>query len=123
MKYIKKFEDLQFLPQVGDYVLVKIDVSKSFMKKKEKLMDFVNNTIGQIISVQPDSTDMWGNIKEGDVKVKYIDVPENIEDWFEMIPNKKYYIGLRNFTKDQVVAFGKTEEEVKQKVQSNKFNI
>ena len=114
MKYIKtfeKFEDSQFGPQVDDYVLIKTVAADDNVKK------FINNTIGKITRIQPDFIYSLGNKSVGDVGVQYENLPKDIQSWFVKGSN------VRNFIKDQIVAYGKTEEEVKQKVQSNKFNI
>lgn len=113
MKYIKtfeKFEDSQFGPQVDDYVLIRTVAADDNVKK------FINNAIGKITHIQDTKNLLDKNII-GMVSVQYENIPKNIQSWFGKGSN------IRQFMKDQIVAFGKTEEEVKQKVQSNKFNI
>ena len=111
MKYIKTFEDLKNEPQVGDYVLIKTVAADGNIK------NFINNTIGIIDYIQPDFTNLFDKKCDGNIGVRYKNIPKSLQLWFGKGSN------VRQFLKKQIVAIGKTEEEVKQKVQSNKFNI
>lgn len=127
MKYIKKFESVSEI-KVGEYVLIKMkDAAKyEFGGWGEIITNFINNTIGQIEGIQSDWVNPNDAIIKGNIIVKYTNIPKGTEDWFRKsikMTNDGDKIYLRNFSPDQVVAFGETQEEVEMKVTANKYNV
>ena len=120
---IKRFnENSQETPEVGDYVLVKIDVSNSSLSYKNELMDYINNTIGQICKIRN---------QLGDIVIVYDNIPNEIKSWFkysyEYNYNSENFVGYGSYTraidKNKIVAFGKTIEEVELKISAKKYNL
>ena len=96
MKHLKLYNNE---PEVGDYVLM-----KSTNPNKE-LASLINNTIGKLTQIRASS-----------VIIRY-----NFSDFI----CKKFEISsvTREFNKDQIVIFGKTEEEIKRKKKYKNFNL
>jgi len=120
MKYLKKFEDLQEVPKVGDYVLIITDSSNEHFK------EFINNTIGVLEHIIKHKPDIWGNESEDSVSIKYENVPPMIKDMFYLSPfiTKDYgRQGFREFDIKKIVAFAKTKEELEIKLSANKYNL
>ena len=104
MKYIKKFESEQELPEVGDYVL---------MRNKHAYFDvaeFISTHIGILKDIYFDSI-----CEEYKFIVRYENIPGNIDLFF--------HDGTRIFEFDLLIAYGKTIDELSLRLQSNKFNI
>ena len=118
MKYLKLFEQQDSEPKVGDYVLIHTNMSKSEYRWI-LISNFINNTIGQIVSIIPDTTSSYGGIIVGHIEVKYTNIPKGTETWFISL-NNTY---TRCFNKGQIVAFGKTPEEVEIKLNAKKYNV
>ena len=113
MKYIKKFENIEnTTPEVGDCVLINIDT----IIIKGKIRDFVNNTIGEIIDIRLKIEDEFDNESLGDLRVKYSNVPKDIQSWF-------FNGNIRTFNINQMIEFGKTKEELELKIMSKKYNL
>ena len=128
MKYIKTFEDLKETLQIGDYVLINIDIKNSLLDNRYEIMNFINNTIGRIGGIREDRVDYWDHKIEGDIKVMYENVPKNVKKWMSFTGynnENPEYNGLyyRSFDKDKVVAFAKTSEELEPRIIAKKFNI
>lgn len=120
MKYLKTFEKLQEQPEVGDYVLI------NTVSTIKGVSEYINNTFGQIIDIQPDKIDIWDFKSVGDIVVKYTDVPSEIKSWFNKNKNitRNYAREFdRRFSPEQVVAFAKTKEELELKLTANKYNL
>jgi phenylalanyl-tRNA synthetase beta subunit len=118
MKYIKKYEDGEEInPQIGDYVLINLKLH--FYEHKREVMNFINNTIGQIINVYHyNNHDVW----DDEIRVKYDDVPDTIKSYFSnKYDSPDYY--SRQVSNKKIVEIGKTLEEVQFKISQNKFNL
>ncbi len=111
MKYIKTYENMNKLPEIGDYVLMKINLTE--YEHKDEINNYINNTIGKIINIYP-STD--------DIRIKYDNIPNNIKSWFRDHKNYKNYYS-RILRIDKIVAIGKTPEEVILNRDINKYNL
>ena len=103
MKYIKKFESTQDLPEVGDYVLM-----NSY--DTNVLVDFINNNYGIFINSYVDKL----SVKQK-IIVRYENIPGDIDLFF--------HDGTRTFDLDLLVSYGSTIEELKMRIESNKFNL
>ena len=116
MKHLKKYEYNQYIddaPNAGDYVLLKVDVK--FHNKAEEITKFINNTIGQIYSVQlRDDEEI-----DGTVSVMYKNIPKDILTYFYK-QNKVYW---RNFSMRRIVEFSPTIDELTIKLNQNKYNL
>jgi len=111
MKYLKYYESLTDNLNVGDYVLIKINISK-YNQKQIETENFINSTIGKIYSID-------NRYINTDIRVLYDDVPESIKSYF----NIKNGLCIRSFDIDRIVDHSKTIEELKMKIETNKFNI
>jgi len=103
MKYIKKFESTQDLPEVGDYVLM-----NSY--DTNVLVDFINNNYGIFINSYVDKLSVKPKIR-----VRYENIPGSIDLFF--------HDGTRTFDLDLLVAYGKTIEELELRLKAKKFNL
>jgi len=111
MKIFKFYENIEDELTVGDYVLVKINISK-YTQKLTDIENFINSTIGKIYSID-------NRHKNTDIYVLYDDVPESIKSYF----NIKNDLCTRNFDIRRIVEHSKTIEELKMKLETKKFNI
>lgn len=107
MKYIKAYENMN-LPEINDYVLMKVNLVE--YKWKDEVNNYINNTIGQIIDVYPN---------EENIRIKYDNIPDIIKSWFR-IDNGVYSRVIHN---DQIVAIGKSIDEVIINKNINKYNL
>ena len=99
MKYLKKYESLE-TPEVGDYVLMKSETSN------EKLADLINTTIGKIDSLAYRSLYVRYNFSK------------------EILNKFRFHdLRLREFDKNQIVAFAKTIKELELKIQVKNYNL
>ena len=114
MKYIKNFENVDDLPQVGDYILVKFNSNVTGAS-----IEFIEKTIAKVT----ETDGKW-------FRFAYKDVPENIKTYFADIGSYhkdyygyryRYYRGLEY--PDYVEEFGKTEEELKLKLDAKRYNL
>lgn len=114
MKYLKQYEFFEDEPQIGDYVLCDIKLERH--NERENIMNFVNNNIGQII-----------NIQDTEIRVQYTNVPKEIKNWFRQdtisFNGKEYDKYSKLIHSDKIIAIGKTPEEVKIKIDANKYNL
>ena len=94
MKYLKKYENIQLIPQKGDYVLMRSDCGDI------QISNYISNHIGQI------------EIKEvGAVHVVHVKY------------NTKIFDSPRIFSVTQIIDFAKTKEELEIRLIANKYNI
>ena len=123
MRHLKYFENIKDEPQVYDYALVNIDVSRSLLANRDKIMEFVNNTVGQISRIKKFGAD------KDEIMVVYDTVPTEISSWFifrgyngDQDPK---YNGMycRTFDADKIVAFDKDKEKLEQLIINKKFNL
>lgn len=111
MKILKFYENIIDDIKVGDYVLIKINISK-YTQKQIDTEKFINSTIGKIYDIDNRHVNT-------DIYVLYEDVPESIKSYF----NTKNDLYTRSFDIRRIVEYGKTIEELKLKIQTKKFNI
>lgn len=123
MKYIKRFENIEDVPKVGNFVLISMNRSNSVIKfggiempRYNKIKDFVTHNIGKIVNIRLKIVDEFYNKSAGDLRVEYDNIPKDIQSWFSK-DNK------RAFSVDQIVEFGKTKEELEEKLMTKKYNI
>jgi len=102
MKYLKYYENIEDNLEVGDYVLIKINILP-YTQKQIDTENFINNII----------TD------RNDVVVLYENVPETIKSYF----NINNGLDIRTFDINRIVEHGKTKEQLELKLQANKFNL
>ena len=138
MKYLRTFEDISDKPKVGDYVLIKVNLSRTHLALTyhKQLEEYMNNNFGQIININVYHSEFTGN-DIVDLYVKYHNIPEEIMDWFSksqpcknspptgdvFIADQIGYTGYRRFDIDRIVEFAPTEEELKLKLAAKKFNL
>ncbi len=103
MKYIKKFESTQDLPEVGDYVLM-----NSY--GIDNVVDFITNNYGIFLNSYVDKLSVKPKIR-----VRYENIPGDIDLFF--------HDGTRTFDIDLLIAYGKTIEELEMKLKTKKFNL
>lgn len=121
MKYIKKFENVNKSFKIGDYVLMNIKVyNKDFE-------NFINDTIGKIVNIDP-IQDVFGKITDYEIVVSFTNVPDELKDIFiiyseAVIINNYKGDYRRRFNMEDIVASGKTPEEVKLKQNAIKYNL
>lgn len=109
MKYLKKFENDIEYPKVGDYVLIKSQITNiTDDEKYKKIKNFIDTTIG-IVS----------NINDQSVMVFYEDVPSDISTYF-LNKNGHY---TRIFDLSRIFDFDSDIETLKFKIKAKKFNI
>lgn len=97
MKYIKKFENDKLLPEPGDLILMKsYGISE--------VQDFISKNIGTVL-----------NIIEGKIRVRYDNIPGNIDLFF--------HDNTRIFDIEMIITFGKTIEELEMRKITKKYNI
>ena len=109
MTYLKYYENIEDNLEVGDYVLIKINILP-YTQKQIDTENFINNTIGKIIDIITD---------RNDVVVLYENVPETIKSYF----NINNGLDIRTFDINRIVEHGKTKEQLELKLQANKFNL
>jgi len=115
----KIFEDLQPKIEAGNYVLM------NSVSMYDSVRKFINNNIGQIIELGPDS-----------IRVKYDNMPKNImnihlraigQPTWNREPNGDFssvrISTIKIFDIDQVVEFAKTKEELELKLAAKKYNL
>ena len=116
MKYIKKFENNEFRykAQIGDYVLLHLKVNNAeFVPYNIKCaIDYVNTHVGKITSSYRYN---W------EIRVEFENVPTDIQSYFGKSDKKNTF--YRTTTTDNIVAIGKTPEEVEINVQMKKYNL
>ena len=129
MKYIKRFENIsEDVPKVGDFVLIKMgdttmNYDKDIVLRYNKIKDFVTHTIGKIVSIRLKISDDFGNESIGNVTVKYDNIPEDFQSWFSSDNKRVSSDNKRVFSLDQIVEFGKTKDELEEKMMIKKYNI
>jgi hypothetical protein len=125
MKYIKayeKIEDVDYIPQVGDFVICDEQTSND-----KELKDFINNTIGECLGSNSKNKDD-DNLKL--YSVKYDDIPywQKLQNNFTPYPilrkegrAPKYY--FRNFYRREMKHVSKNKEELEALLAQNKYNL
>ena len=121
MKYIKKYEDVNEYPKVGDYVILKIDY-RNFRNlswdDRNIFGKYINNTIGKIIDYK-----YYTDKSLNSIEVEYEDVPQiiiNMSNLFKHKRNKNYSY---DFQLDDMVDFATTKNELESKLMANKYNL
>jgi len=113
MKYIRTFENInENKPQIGNYVIL-----KNFSPVFRELRSFLENNIGEIISIITMN-------KIDEIEVEYNNVPENLQSHF--ISTDAQNRGIKNIRKTSISAVihhSKNKEELEQIILNNKFNI
>ena len=112
MKYIKIYENLDKLPERGDYVLMEDDYLMGASKQeKEIFSDFVSNNIGHIEFV---------NKVHDYISVRYVNVPYQISYFFR---DSQVYI----FKPNNIKFISKTKEDLIEnyimRANAKKYNI
>ena len=130
MKFLKKFESDTIEPEVGDFVLIKVNVRKYIKDNKymgrdaEDVIDyenFINSAIGVVVDIYPLSND---------IEVSYKNIPENIEPWFSQrnetgrrLVHDRKKVWLRRFDMKRVVGFGSSKKELKLNIATKNYNL
>ena len=109
MKHLKLFENLN-QPQIGDYVKMNSDFSNELPIEKilPDFRNFIDNNIGQIIGI---------NSNYYNVEYK---IPSNWKYYLEIFPKGLF---TKNFTKNQLINFDTTKEELELKLHIKKYNL
>jgi hypothetical protein len=113
MKYIKTYEIISHFSkinkndlEVGDYVVLKM-----WDHPNDKLVNFVNNNVGQITDI----TSL--NIN---VKIEYENVPDTIRQHFSICKNNKF---MRPFHTNEIKYYSKNKKELELSIAANKYNL
>ena len=103
-------------PQIGDYVIC------SDMTDDEKIEEFVNNTIGQIVRFR-DPHDSFGASYQ--FVVKYDDVPYDLNEDEFRYDNELYEKGISNraMSIGEIEFFSNDKKEVEAYMQAKKYNL
>lgn len=109
MKILKFYEDLTDDMKVGDYALMKIVDRNSFIPSDNVFYKYINTTIGKICNIR----------KYNGINILYENVPDDIKGYF----GNSDGLYERNFKFSEIVEYGRTIEELKMKLETNKFNI
>jgi hypothetical protein len=103
MKYLKTYEKNIDNPQVGDYVIVHVDLK--IYEFKDIVNNFINNNVGKIV-----------HENEFEVKVTYDNAPPELKTWFG-------HDGTRTFSVDRIVDFDKSKEKLELRLIAKNYNI
>ena len=98
---IKRFNEDNIKPQVGDYVIVNVNYFD--------IKNFVNASVGKLV----DEVRVQNLIA---AKIKYDNIPENLKKFFD---NN----GVKTFHLSDIKYFSKNKKEMEQKVASKKYNL
>jgi len=107
MKYLKTYETLTDEPKIGDYV--KIDSNK--FDQDFSLIDFFNNEIGKIDSINQKEKDIGG--------FPYYVLFQNIIPSFILGPPNHYMA----FRKKELLAWAPTKKKLQLQIDINKYNL
>ncbi len=111
MKYIKLYENIT-KPQVGDWVICKLDPDTIEESEKQYVENFFNNNVGEVIP-------SYGNIS-----VRFYPISDEHKLTYKLF--KKETMGdeeeFINIDSDEIVDFG-TKEEMLIALQTNKYNL
>ena len=109
MKFLKYYENITDELEVGDYILLHLDIRTSYSGDDMIYKNFINTTIGKICRLH----------KYNGINILYEKVPDIIRSYF--VNNGDSY--ERNFNFNSIFEYGKTIEELKLKIEAKKFNI
>jgi len=110
MKYLKTYENLEQEPQIGDWVVVRIDDNRrSDGDNDTPWTNMIEKSIGQVISTPDEDCDYDYN---------------NVKDYFKAW-KIKYEWKQRHFIifKREIVFFDKDKEKVEAYTQTQKYNL
>jgi hypothetical protein len=108
MKYIKKFEHVKNMPEIGDYIIV--ECNNTMGKSYDDIFNFLNNSVGKVVGFGK-----VGIFNDG-VKIKFYNVPKNLNNYFN--PNHINIFDLRN-----IVAFGKDKDDLIIQKKAREYNL
>ena len=109
MKHVKHYESIiNEEPQMGYYVLMRSSLHLD--KYTEETVNFINNTIGQIINDYTNERNI-----EKNVYVKYENVPIKLKKTFQN--------NARMYKYSQIVYCSKNKEDIEAIFASNKYNL
>lgn len=106
MKYLKKYEKNDNVPQVGDYVICEEEYLND---KYIKLYQFIKNNIGIIYKYNPN---------EYEYVVEYKNIPSDLNLYFQ-----HYKKGCRIMGKKEIIAWSKNKKDLEIELISNKYNL
>jgi len=112
MKYLKRFENINNNPEIGDYIIID-KLNNILGPSYDDIFYFLNNNIGKVVG--------FGNVYNGKgIKIKFFNIPKNLNTHFN--PDH-----IKIFPMNSILAFGKNKETVKEEaeIQRNikKFNL
>ena len=105
MKHIKKFEQINNKPEIGDYVLCKAPNSAL----NPYLIDYLNSNFGQIVD------EFTTNTMGINYYVEYENIPEELKP--------KFLKSKRIYREDSIIEYAKTKEELEVKLSAKKYNL
>ena len=100
MKYIKQFENIQNKPDIGDYVVVKIDEDRRIYIP-DYIIEYIENNIGKFVK--------YNYLYKDGIYVKYENLPVN---------NKNIIIFLH-----EVIFVSKDKNFAQSYLDSKKYNL
>jgi len=104
MKHIKRFEDNNSVPKIGDYVICKVEG----IHYGDNVINFIQSSIGEITHIFSDNR----------IIVKYANIPQQIKRFFYDGNNNDQLV----FGINDIVKFG-TKEELEFILTTNKYNL
>ena len=121
MKHIKKFENINNIPEIGDYVLL-YDLTDYGIDSGDNFKMFINNNIGIVHDIQYNVF----NHDEG-YYVMYSNVPDNIRQFFKKINTNNVTLGNNGVTStwfvEDFLMFSKNKKDIEVFLQSKKYNL
>jgi len=104
MKYLKTFENIENVPQVGDWIIAKdafdIDI----------VNDYLNNNIGLVYKKTYSNNDQY---------VKYFNIPTEIKHYFKDGDNNDTMF----ISKKEIFAFSSNKKELESILAAKKYNL
>lgn len=117
MKYIKSYENIEDKPQIGDYVICHETIDFSDIQSIiHDVINIVNNNIGQYVyNDEYDSKSKYNYL----IKFNDVNIPENLKLEFLANDIEK----CRRMSREEIIYWSKTKEELEIKLTQNKFNL
>lgn len=115
MKYIKTFELLSRLPEVGDFVIVYY-YNLGHDDDLDGLKTFLDNHVGEIVDIGDNKYDRY-------MDVSYKNVPNNIRQYFYYYSDDENTEYMKIISKDNINKLSEDREELESYLTSKKYNL
>ena len=111
MRYLKRFEELEEHPKIGDYVIVYADYFDN------ALIDFFKEEVGRLIEFKDDGSEYAYIIKFNK------NIPHVNTDGIEYIDKSIYEPRIMEFDKHEIIEWSSDKDYLIAKIASNKYNL